>query len=144
MNEQTLRQHAHPAFRFLIDVGGDTQGVFTECTLPSVEWEVEEVKEGGLNAFTHQLPGRRKGTRVTLKNGVGAGGLMSWYLQTMTGNFERRSITINLLDSQMKTIMTWVLEDALPVKWAGPDLKASDNAIAIQLLEFAGGEVAIT
>lgn len=144
MNEQALRQHTHPAFRFLIDVGGDTQGVFTECTLPSVEWDVEEVKEGGLNAFTHQLPGRRKGARVTLKNGVGAGGLMNWYLQTMTGKFERRSITINLLDSQMKTIMTWVLEDALPVKWAGPDLKASDNTIAIQLLEFAGGEVAIS
>lgn len=144
MNEQALRQHTHAAFRFLVDVGGDAQGVFTECTLPSVEWDVEEVKEGGLNAFTHQLPGRRKGTRVTLKNGVGVGGLMNWYLQTMTGKFERRSITINLLDSQMKTIMTWVLEDALPVKWAGPDLKASDNTIAIQLLEFAGGEVAIT
>lgn len=144
MNEQALRQHTHAAFRFLVDVGGDAQGVFTECTLPSVEWDVEEVKEGGLNAFTHQLPGRRKGTRVTLKNGVGVGGLMNWYLQTMTGKFERRSIAINLLDSQMKTIMTWVLEDALPVKWAGPDLKASDNTIAIQLLEFAGGEVAIT
>lgn len=58
--------HTHAAFRFVVDVGDKRQGVFTECTLPTVEWEVEEVKEG-LNSYVHQLPGRRKAARITLK-----------------------------------------------------------------------------
>ena len=37
-------------FRFTVDIGGDKWvGVFTECSLPAIEWDVEEIKEGGRN-----------------------------------------------------------------------------------------------
>jgi phage tail-like protein len=144
MNDQELRQHTNPVFRFLVEIDGDAKAVFTECSLPTVEWEIEEVKEGGLNVFTHQLPGRRKGSRVTLKNGVGKSSLVDWYIKTMSETFKRSSMTINLLDSQMKTIMTWQIEDVVPIKWTGPDLKSSESTIAIQTLELAGGEVTVS
>lgn len=145
MNEKELRKHSNPIFRFLVEINGDAKAVFTECSLPTVEWEIEEVKEGGLNVFTHQLPGRRKGSRVTLKNGVGTSSLVDWYLKTMSERFERRTITIKLLDSQLKeSVMTWVIDDAFPIKWTGPELKSGDSTIAIQTLELAGGEVTIS
>lgn len=144
MSDQSLRALTNAAFRFVVDVDGEAQGAFTECTLPVIEWEVEEVKEGGLNTFTHQLPGRRKGAKITLKNGVGSSALMDWYVDAMSEQFQRKPLTITLLDSLLEPVMTWHLADALPVKWSGPQLKTNDNSIAIQSLELACGEVTVS
>ena len=50
------REDAHPAFRFVVDAG-DAEISFTECTLPSLEVDVLEQKEGGYNQGVHLLPG---------------------------------------------------------------------------------------
>lgn len=143
-----IQKSAYATFRFVVDVGGDKQGVFTECTLPAIEREVEEVKEGGLNTFVHQLPGRRKGARLTLKNGVGTSSLLDWYMKTLdptAGKFERRAVSVTLLNAyDKKAIMNWHIESAYPVKWTGPQLKTSDNSIAIQTLELACGEITVS
>lgn len=134
-----------PAFRFVVSVDGEAIGAFTECALPSVEWETEEVKEGGLNTFVHQLPGRRKASKITLKNGVGiAQSLVEWYIHTLAEEFSRRQVTIELLNARLETMMTWDVANAVPTKWTGPQLKAGDNTIAIQELELACGEIHVT
>ncbi len=144
MSDDDIRALTNPAFRFVVDVDGEAQAAFTDCTLPVIEWEIEEIKEGGLNTFTHQLPGRRKGAKVTLKNGVGSSSLIDWYIETMSESFQRKPLTITLLNSQLETVMTWHVADAYPVKWTGPQLKSSENSIAIQTLEFACGEVSVS
>ena len=144
MSEEQIRKSANAAFRFVIDIDGSAQAAFTECTLPVIEWEVEEVKEGGLNTFTHQLPGRRKGAKITLKNGVGSEALFSWYVETMGEKFARKSITVALMDVKRAKVMSWHLSAAYPVKWTGPQLKTSDNTVAIQTLELACGEITVT
>ncbi len=144
MSEQSMRALTNAAFRFVVDIDGEAQAAFTECTLPVIEWEVEEVKEGGLNTFTHQLPGRRKGARITLKNGVGTSALVDWYIDVMSEQFQRKPLTITLLDSQLEAVMTWHIADALPIKWNGPQLKSSDNSVAIQSLELTCGEVTVS
>lgn len=144
--EQHMIANTHVAFRFIVDVGGERQGVFTECTLPTVEWEVEEVKEGGLNSYVHQLPGRRKATRITLKNGVGKDDLARWYIEGLTKGVNkkyRKEIKITLLDSKYAPIMAWHIKDAYPVKWTGPQLKTDSNAIAMQSLELVCGEISV-
>ncbi len=133
------------AFRFVVSVDGEAIGAFTECALPAIEIEVEEIKEGGLNTSIHQLPGRRKAAKITLKNGVGvAQSLMDWYIKTLSEDFSRRKVTINLLDAKLKTTMTWDIQDAYPSKWDGPQLKSDENTIAIQELELICGEISIT
>ncbi len=133
-----------PGYRFVVAIDGAPLGAFTECTLPTIDWEVEEVKEGGLNSYIHQLPGRRKATKITLKNGVGiANGIMVWYLQTMKEDFSRRRVTITLLNSLHMPILVIHVEDAYPVKWTGPQLSTGDNTVAIQTLELAGGEITV-
>ncbi|MCI0398140.1 MAG: phage tail protein [Chloroflexi bacterium] len=134
----------HSAFRFVVKIDGVSQAVFTECTLPNVEWEVEEVKEGGLNSFTHQLPGRRKAAKVTLKNGIGTGDLLEWYKKVMNQEYERRPVTITLLDVAHERVMDWNIQDAYPVKWTGPQLKTDTSAVAVETLELACGEVTVS
>lgn len=140
MLEQMVKSSL-PAFRFIIQVNDVAYGAFTECTLPLIEWEAESVKEGGLNNYTHQLPGRRKPATVTLKNGVGASALMQWYLDVLRAEFERRTVTVTLLDSTKASVMVWQIADAYPLKWSGPQLRSGENSIAIQSVELACGAI---
>ena len=148
--DQSLR-NAYPAFRFKLEVADTYSGLFSECTLPNIEWDVEEVKEGGLNTYTHQLPGQRKSTgRVVLKTGILIGplhALAEWYLDSMSYTFKsafsRKTVTVILMDFHGDALITWKLEDAFPVKWTAPQLKADSNAIAINTLELACGHISI-
>jgi phage tail-like protein len=130
------------SFRFVVAIDGAPTAAFTECTLPTIEWDAETVKEGGLNTFVHMLPGQRKQTTVTLKNGIGiASDLMAWYIATMNERFRRRRVTITLLNRFHLPVMVWHIENAYPQKWTGPQLQSDANTIAIQTLELACGEV---
>ena len=140
-----VRASSVPAFRFIIKHGNAPLGVFTECTLPTIEWELEEVKEGGRNDFVHQLPGRRKLARLTLKNGVGKTSLSDWFWQMMEGTVERKTLTIELRNAKDnrsgEPVMRMTIMGAYPIKWTGPQLKADDNSIAVQSVEFACGQI---
>ena len=138
-----LHGQAIPAFRFVIDIAGERQAAFTECTLPTIEWDAEEIKEGGLNTYIHQLPGRRKPARVTLKNGVGSSELLKWFIQTMTEKITRQPVTITLLGADYNPVLTWNIQDAYPLRWTGPQLKTDANTIAVQQLDLACGEITI-
>jgi phage tail-like protein len=142
--EQQLQAMITNAFRFVVAIDGAPLGAFTECTLPTIDWEVEEVKEGGVNTFVHQLPGMRKRTTITLKNGVGiASDLLAWYLKAMNEQFWRRRITITMLNSLLVPVIVMHIEDAFPIKWTGPQLRTEDNTVAIQTLELACGEITL-
>ena len=138
------RALTNASFRFVVEVDGQTQAAFTDCTLPAIDWEIEEVKEGGLNTFTHQLPARRKAGKISLKYGVGRSDLVQWYLECISETYTRKPISISLLDMSLQPIITWNIDDALPIRWSGPDLKTDANTIAIQTLEFICGEITVT
>ena len=140
---ELLRAQVNAAFRFVVTVNGVPQAAFTECTLPAIDLEIEEVKEGGLNSYTHQLPGRRRATKVVLKNGVGKSPIMAWYIESLFHPVARRSITIVLLGPILNPVLVWHIQDAYPVKWDGPSLRSSENAVAIQTLELVCGEVMV-
>jgi len=142
--EQQLHTMITNAFRFVVAIDGAPLGAFTECTLPTIEWEVEEVKEGGVNTSIHQLPGQRRRSTITLKNGVGiASDLLAWYRTAMNEQFWRRRVTITLLNSLLVPVIVMHIEDAFPTKWAGPQLRTDDNTVAIQTLELACGEITL-
>jgi phage tail-like protein len=135
----------HATFRFVVDVSGVTTAVFTECTLPDIDWDTEPLKEGGLNTYVHQLPGRRKASKVVLKNGLATDALMVWYTAVMSEKFAnfKKNISITLLSATHQPVLIWNVKDAYPIKWSGPQLKTSENTVAIQTLELACGEVTL-
>jgi phage tail-like protein len=146
-NTSTPWSHvALPSFRFIVDVEEKRQAAFTECTLPVIKWETEELKEGGINTFTRLLPGRQQQATTTLKNGVGNRELLDWYLSALRGEFSRHMITISLLDvdqEENNPIAIWNIEEAFPMQWTFSDLGVGKNTIAIQSLQFACGRITV-
>jgi phage tail-like protein len=142
--DQQLRKMLTPAFRFVVTIDGEALAAFTECTLPTMDLDVETVKEGGLNTYQHQLPGPRKAATISLKNGVGvARRLLALYSNAMSGQPTRVHVTVTLLSPLLTQIMVLDIKDACPVKWIGPQLKTDDNTVAIQTLELTCGEVTV-
>lgn len=142
--DQHLLDQTHAAFCYVIEISGTKLGAFTECTLPAIEWEFDDVKEGGLNTYVHQLPGRRKPARLILKNGVGKTLLWDWCLQAMNGSPPkelRRTVAVRLLNGEGRDLAVWTVEKAYPVKWTGPQFKSDASSIAIQTVEFSCGLV---
>lgn len=139
------RVEVHDGFRFVVDIHeGDL--FFTECTLPSLEVEVTEQKEGGYNAGVHLLPGPVKAGRLTLKRGITkSSALLAWYAQVARGEVKgaMRNVTLTMLDSLGQPVMRMDLLRAYPVKWSGPSFRAGDSAIAIETLELAFAEVQV-
>ncbi len=130
----------HGAFRFVVEIDGIAQAAFTECTLPDLEVETEEVREGGLNEFVHVLPGGLKAGRVRLRHGItGSAELLNWYLQVLQGNVNdaMRQVTVIMYDEALQPLIRWSFADAYPVKWVGPAFKTDGSAVAIETLELA-------
>lgn len=142
--------NAQPSYRFIVQVNGAPYGVFTECEPPSISWETMSIKEGGQNGFVHQLLGRGTEGSMTLKNGVGTSLFFSWFMLVLHGKFTlpamklRRSVTVTLLNPLKIPMLVWHIQDAFPVEWQGPQLKTSENSIAVQTIKLAcGGDIDI-
>ena len=141
------RSEVYPAYRFVVQIDGVPEAFFTECTLPNLEIEVEEEKEGGFNTGTHLLPGRVRRGSLTLKRGLArSSALLGWYLDVMQGQVAkaRRQVSIMLLDESGAPILRWDLQGAYPTKWAGPTLNTGQSDAAIETLELAFESVTVT
>ncbi|MHB1295098.1 MAG: phage tail protein [Anaerolineae bacterium] len=140
------RIDAYPAFRFAVTFGGSDQAVFSECTLPNLEVDVHEQKEGGYNHGVHLLPGAVKAGRITLKRGLAKSGeLLAWYADVASGNAQKalRNVSVVLYDAESNEVLRLNFAGAFPVRWSGPTLRTADSAIAIETLELAFAEVEV-
>jgi len=141
------RVEMHGAFSFVVQIDGIDKATFSECTLPTLEVEIEEEKEGGYNDGTHLLPGRvRRGT-ITLKRGITADSeLLDWYLQVLQGQLSNafRQVSVIMMDAMHQPVMRWDFKGAFPQKWTGPSLNTSTSAVAIESIELAYESLTIT
>lgn len=131
-------------FKFHVEIGDIKEAAFNECSGLEVSTEIMEYQEGGLNEYTHKLPGRTKYSNVTLKRGFAISNeLYKWYQEMeqnlLTGtSISRQQVNITLYSTaDQKAVMNWTLNDAFPVKWVGPAFKAGEAAVAIETLELA-------
>ena len=144
-NPTGQRLEAYDAFRFVVDIH-EGEVFFTECTLPDLEVDVWEQKEGGYNTGTHLLPGPVKAGRVTLKRGITkSSALLAWYAQAASGDIKAatRNVTVTMLDPQGRPVLHIDLIRAYPVKWSGPSFKAGDSTMAIETLELVFAEIQV-
>lgn len=129
----------HSGFRFMVKIGEKFSAYFTECTLPNLQVETMDVKEGGQNEFIHKLPVRVNVGTVKLRHGITKDvQLLNWYMMVLEGKIKdaTMSVTVTMSDSMGKPIAIWNFVDAYPIKWTGPTLKAGDNAVAIEEIEL--------
>lgn len=113
-------------------------GGFSECTGLEMSMKVEDYSEGGNNGCVLKFPGRVSWGNVTLKKGVGAGtALWDWHYGFVEGKVKRRDGVIVLLNDLHVPNNIWFFRRALPLKYSGPQLNATQNIVAIEALEFA-------
>jgi phage tail-like protein len=62
--------------------------------------------------------------------------LYKWHQDVIAGIIEPKNVAVILLDSEKNEAKRWTFENAFPIKWTGPDLKADNNALAIESLEI--------
>jgi phage tail-like protein len=130
--------------RFKFEVGPDEIGFFTEVSGLSVQIDVEELAEGGQNAFTHRLLGRMKWPNLVFKRGItNTDNLFKWLMTFSGEGFTKAGNkvvpiggSVTVLDSTGKRpVRVWSFRDAKPVRWSGPRLAASSRDLAVEELE---------
>jgi phage tail-like protein len=114
-------------------------GAFSEVRGLGGDLEVTTYAEGGANGYSHQLPVRHGWQRISLRRGVvREPGLWWWYQQGLTNSLgARRDGSIILLTAFGTLAVAWCFYGGLAAKWTGPELSASQNAVAIETLEIA-------
>src|SRR5260370_321925 len=134
-----IRNDPYMAFNYLVEIEGLIVGGFSEVTGLTVETEVLEFREGGVNDYVHKLPGpTRNPTNLVLRRGLtDIESLWSWHQSVTQGTVERKNGSIYLLDRQRIPAMWWNFSQAFPVRWQGPEFRASSNAIAVETVELA-------
>lgn len=139
-----MPSEAYPICRFYVMFDDKAQGVFTEVSGLQVEMDVMEYQEGGNNGFVHRLPGYTKISNLTLKRGMTSSNeFYKWFMEVASGKIKRRHVSVMMYDVEGKKLMQWDFTNAYPVKWIGPQFRATDTAAAIETLELAHEGVAL-
>ena len=125
-------------FKIVVEIDGVEEAGFAECSGLTVETEIEERREGGVNQYVHRLPRGSKYSNIVLKRGVtDSASLWNWHQKIISGTVESKSLSIVLMDSSGGEKWRWNVQNAFPVKWTGPEFKADGAAVAIETLELA-------
>ena len=152
-------QYPPPAFLFSVAVVSancsysDTNidASFQEISGIDPKINIEEVVEGGLNRYVHQLPGVTKHSNLVLKRGyvTKASTLAKWAEQCVGASLgsplQVQTLNVYLLGSKDQPLVTWTFFNAWPVKWEVGTLDASNSSsVQTQTLELCYSTVTTT
>ncbi len=127
-------------FRFAVEIESLVTAGFSDVTGLHGEVEVQQYREGGVNAYMLQRAGPVKYTsNLGLKKGILSDSreLWNWYCDVTQGKVQRKNVSVVLLDEHGSEKIRWNLLNAYPVKWSGPDLHALASEIAFETVELA-------
>ena len=104
----------------------------------SVEYDIEEFREGGENRFVHKLPVRTKYSDLVLKRGMLVdSATVKWFLAAFNDrSFEPKQVTVTLLSDKGDPLRTWNVVHAVPKKWTVSDFNANENSVVVETLEL--------
>jgi phage tail-like protein len=105
----------------------------------SVEMEYEEVKEGGVNQYVHQLPVRSKFSELVLKRGMVKGSkLVEWMNAAMNGfQFFPINMQVVLLNENHEPLQVWKVVHVLPKKLEFTAFDAEKSELVIETLTLS-------
>jgi phage tail-like protein len=130
-----------PLVKFAFNVKiGDTEILFQEVSGLNAENQVIEYRAGNSKVFsTVKMPGIKKYGNVTFKKGTFKDDKALWTMfdEVKMNTFERKTVTISLLDEAQAVAMSWTLTNAFPVKMTVTDMKSDGNEAAVESIEMA-------
>lgn len=133
-----------PVFAFRVEIDGAEGEIgFQEVSGLQVEFETEDVAEGGQNRFVHKLPTRTKYANLMLKRGVvtGDSAFGAWVSHALSGELVRqgghKTVVVKLLNDKRQPLMAWTVFDAYPLRWEHSGLNAMGNDVLIETVELS-------
>lgn len=138
-----FRDDPYPGYNFLVtingvsDDGASVQGSFSEVSGLGVEITPIEYRNGSEDTTVRKLPGLKKFTNIVLKRGItGDISFWNWVVSALDGEVQRANGSIALLDENRQEVMRFNFRRGWPTKWTGPELRASGNEIAMEMIEI--------
>lgn len=131
-----------PGFHFKVEVQGlslsDDDVRFTEVGGLSVEMNTEEIAEGGENRFIQKFPTRAKYPELVLKRGLLVNSQITIWIRECINDFQiqPKNVFVKLLNEEHQPLLTWLVVNAYPTKWAVSDLNSTANAIVVESLQL--------
>lgn len=133
-----MATYPYGKFRYKVEIDGITAGGFSEVTGFDASIDVMEYREGDMVQTPMKIPGLKKYGNITLKKGLADSiALYEWLDLGVTGEVERKTITITLLDATETAVASWRVINAWPIKYTGPDFNATSSEVAVETLEVA-------
>ncbi len=130
--------YPHGKFRYKVEIDGLDAGGFSEVSGFDVSIDVMEYREGDMVRTPMKVPGLRKYSNITLKQGLADSMVLyDWIISGVDGAVDRKTITITLLDEEEAPAASWQVINAWPMKYTAPDFNASSSEVAIETLEIA-------
>jgi len=114
-------------------------GAFSECTGLEATMEPKVIKSGGANYGPAQRAGQVSFATVVLKRGMTrTRDLWNWFQTVGSGAYAYRlSAEIAMQNQAGEMVLTWGLDNCLPVKFKAADLNAKGSEIGIEELHLA-------
>jgi OOP family OmpA-OmpF porin len=135
----TNRKDPLPSFLFGLKITSlsldynDGTAFFKSVSGIKSETQVDDYPEGGITGFTRKVIGKTTWPNLVLKQGyTGGKALWNWRMSP-----QRVDGTIFMLGTTLKIVCQWDFKNGYPLKWAGPELDASKQEVAIETLEIA-------
>ncbi|MFD5110365.1 phage tail protein [Streptomyces cinereoruber] len=137
-------------FHVTLDEWGTDLGLWSSCRGLQVQFTSKEIAEGGQYFDRELLPERIKFSTITLERVMtlkDSPKVQQWLSQVAarwTGyeyddkspEYQGQNVTIRLFDHQGRVVSAWVLKNAVPKEWTGPDLNAQSNTVATEKISF--------
>lgn len=141
MGKNRIDPYGSFGFKVVISIDNGFVGYFQEVSGLSVQIDVQDVEEGGLNHTTRKIIGKASYSNITLKRGLCSKSMFDWiqsFVQRSPDKrVERLSGSIKILDDAGEEALEYAFTNGIPVKWDGPALSVSQDAIATETLEIA-------
>jgi len=133
------------ADRFLFEVDGVEIGVFREVFGLQVTVGVEEIVEGGQNAFVYKVPSRMTWPNLVFRRGLTqSDALFTWMSKSSGEGFagndnklSRSTGAVTALDAVGGRLRSWEFQAVFAVRWKGPDFSVGANQALEEELEVA-------
>jgi len=133
------RNDPYRNFRFRLEIDGIDEAGFSEVTIPDVDIESIEYRNGNEINTVRKLPGLAKYSNITLKKGItNSTVLYDWVNMVEIGKISkaRKNIAIILMNEEGEDVNRWEFTNAWAKKYKAPDLNAKGNEVAIETLEI--------
>jgi phage tail-like protein len=114
-------------------------GAFSECTGLEATMEPKVIKAGGMNYGAVQRAGPVTFATVILKRGMtSTRDMVEWFQLVGNGAYAYRlSAEIEMWNPAGEAVLTWGLDNCLPIKFKAADLNAKGTDVGVEELHLA-------